>query len=113
MDHRRNVSALDARRIEIRFSPKVQQAYRDLAAAVHFSGHFDPDTYEVLRRWSGDETLALHDVLIAFPLVAAETFLHIQATGDERAKEAWENVCSYMPENGFTLAKGVRGNQRA
>jgi hypothetical protein len=103
--HALKTSELDSEKVEIHFSPELKRAYGDLAAAVHFSEYFDPDIQAILRRWSATRAPTLHDVLIALPLIARETFSHIRATGDERAQEAWQEICNNTPEKGFTLTK--------
>jgi hypothetical protein len=103
--HTRKASELDARGIEIQFSPQMHSAFQDLAAAVHFSEHFDGDMLSVLQDWAAGKRKSVHDILIALPLIAQETFKHIQATGDDRAREAWDEICSQMSEKGFTLTQ--------
>lgn len=109
-DHRRKATELEARDIDVHFSPKVTQAFRDLAAAVHFSEHFDGDIRRIVQDWAAGKPKSVHDVLIALPSIAGETFRHIAATGDERAQEAWDEISAQMNEKGFTLTKGrIRG----
>ncbi len=95
--------------MQISFSAPVMAAIGDLAAAVHFSEHFDSDIRKVLQDWAGKKTLNANSFLVAFPAVAEETFKHIQATGDTRASDAWDGLRIQMAENGFTLsANAVR-----
>ncbi|HTV53781.1 MAG TPA: hypothetical protein VMI06_02590, partial [Terriglobia bacterium] len=101
----RNVNDLDPRRINVRFSENMQTAFADLEAAVHFSEQFDGDMRETLREWAVGKKPSIYEVLTAMPLIAEETFNHIRATGDAKAKEAWSEVCLKMSEQGFTLAK--------
>jgi hypothetical protein len=109
-DHRRKANELDASEIDVHFSPRVTQAFRDLAAAVHFSEHFDGDIRRIVQDWAQGKPKTVHGVLIALPSIAGETFRHIAATGDERAQEAWDEIGSQMNEKGFTLTKArVRG----
>jgi hypothetical protein len=103
--HARRELKLDGRDVEIHFSPRVRDALADLAAAVHFSEHFDPGMRGVLQHWADGKTQSLRDVLTAFPIIAEETFSHIHATNDERARDAWREICNQMPEHGFTLAQ--------
>ena len=109
-DHQRKANELDASEIDVHFSPRVTQAFRDLAAAVHFSEHFDGDIRSIVQDWAQEKPKTVDGVLIALPTIAGETFRHIAATGDERAHEAWEEISSQMNENGFTLTKArIRG----
>jgi hypothetical protein len=103
MSHVRKRTELDAGGIEVHFSEGVKSAFADLAAAVHFSEHFDGDMRDTLEDWVGGKTNSLHAVLISLPSIAEETFRHIRATGDKRAEEAWREICEQIPENGFTL----------
>ena len=83
-----------------------------MSAAIHFSPHFDGDMRAELQDWADGKAKSVHDILIAFPLIAEETFNHIHATGDERAREAWSNICSQMSEKGFALRQHRdRGNE--
>ena len=104
MSHTRKAAELDARSLTIHFSPGMRRALCDLEAAVHFSEHFDSDIQRILQRWTAGKAQSVHDVLIGLPLIAAETFRHVRATGDERAQEAWSEICNQMPEKGFALA---------
>jgi hypothetical protein len=90
--------------VQVRFSPRVRSAFADLAAAVHFTDNFDPDIRTVLAEWGSSDTLSASDVLIAFPAIAQEVFSHIQAAGDQRANEAWEDLRNQIAENGFTFS---------
>jgi len=82
----------------------LTQAFADLAAAVHFSEHFDRDIFDVLKGWGDGKKQSLHGVLIALPSIADETLKHIHATGDERAREAWEEIQRKIAEEkGFSL----------
>ena len=101
---------LDDRAIEIRFSSKLRNAFTSLAAAAHFSPTFDPLMLEIVRRWGGDEPQILHDYLVSLPTIADETFRHIRQTNDEKAQEAWGQICGQVAEKGFVLTqKRVRG----
>jgi hypothetical protein len=105
MSHARKASELDPRSVEVKFSPEVRGAFADLAAAVHFSEHFDGDMLGILERWATGTRQTVHDIFISFPLIAEETFKHIHATGDKRAAKAWREIGSEMLEYGFTLEK--------
>jgi hypothetical protein len=103
--HAHKAAELDARGIEVHFSPRVTSAFADLAAAVHFSKHFDADALSILQDWVAGKCNSVHDVLISLPVIAEETAAHIRATGDKRAEEAWREICLKMSEKGFTLTQ--------
>jgi hypothetical protein len=96
---------MDPRNVEIHFSSEVRSAFADLAAAMHFSEHFDGDMLSIVQEWAADKTPSVLDVLTAFPLIAEQTFKHIHATGDQRAEKAWREIGSELLERGFTLEK--------
>ena len=101
----RKETELDPRGVEIRFSPQVRSAFADLAASVHSSEHFEAGVREILERWAEGKTQSVHSFAIALPLIAENTFAHIHATNDKKAREAWEEICSQIPEQGFTLSQ--------
>lgn len=98
---------LDARTIKVSFSPRVKLALSDLAAAVHFSDHFESDIRDALNEWTADKQPSIHDVLIVLPHLASETFRHIHATGDTRAEQAWDEFAGQLNEKGFALSTTV------
>jgi hypothetical protein len=106
--HARKASEIDPRSVDVHFSPEVQRAFGDLAAAVHFSEHFDPDTLKTVQEWASGKSRSVHDIMTALPLVAEETFKHVHATGDAKAAEAWGQIGSELLEKGFTLSKERR-----
>ena len=110
--HQEKPGQLDPGSIEIRFSAEVVRAFRDLEAAVHFSEHFDGDVQAILHSWATGKPQTLHDVLVALPLIAEETFRHIRATDDQHAELAWREVCNQMPEKGFTILQRRARQQR-
>jgi hypothetical protein len=103
--HANKIAHSDPRSVAVHLSPEVRGAFADLAAAVHFSEHFDADTLLTVQELAADKKLSVFDVLTAFPLIAEETFKHIHATGDKRAAEAWNEIGSELLQRGFTLAK--------
>jgi hypothetical protein len=103
--HASRETELNPREIKVRFSPAVVSAFSDLAAAVHFSEHFDADMRNILQEWAAGKVPSAHSVLTAFPLIAGETFRHIHATNDAKAKEAWDEICGQLSEQGFTFAQ--------
>ena len=103
MNQTRNETILNAREVELRLSEPVRGALADLKAAVHFSKHFDPDVLVALTRISEGKSPSAHDFIISLPTIAEETFRHIQATGDERAREAWSQLGDHMLNQGFQL----------
>jgi hypothetical protein len=103
--HAGRENELNPREIKVRFSPEVRSAFADLAAAVHFSEHFDADMRSILQEWAEGKAPTAHSFLTALPLVAEETFRHIHATNDLKAKDAWDEIASQLPEHGFTFAQ--------
>lgn len=111
--HIRSVHNVDPRSVAVHFSPAVRNAFANLEAAVHFSEHVDGDIRSILHDWASDKPRSVHDVLSALPVIAEETFRHIRATGDQRAEEAWREICNQMPEKGFILSKSRSGDSRS
>jgi hypothetical protein len=103
--HASRETELNPRNIEIRFSPGVRNAFNDLDAAVHFSEHFDADMKGVLQRWAEGKTPSAHEFVTAIPLIAAETFRHIHATNDQKARDAWEDIAGQLSEQGFAFTQ--------
>lgn len=103
--HLSRVGDLDPRSTTVDFSPEVRSAFRDLAAAVHFSDHFDPLMLQTVQAWAETQKPSVHDVVTALPILASETFKHIQATGDKAVERIWGNIGSELLEKGFTLQK--------
>lgn len=111
--HRSRATELNPIEIEIHFSPRLMQAFKDLSAAVHFSEHFSPEIRMNLEDWVTKGPRSLHSALTGLPSIAEETIKHIAATGDQRAQEAWDNVDIQMREkNGFTLTAKVRAKEK-
>ena len=102
--HTRSIDKLDPYTLSIDFALDVRQAFGDLAAAVHFSEHFDPDMLLVLQEWAHAARPAVHDVISTLPAVAEQTFRHIAATQDKRALDAWHELQSALLEGGFSIA---------
>jgi hypothetical protein len=77
-----------AEKAEIKFSPAVVDRFRDLETAVREKGHFDSDVLKNLEHWAsgkgGAVSLALGDMI----MITQETMKHIQATGNQEAKQA-------------------------
>src|ERR1700674_2452195 len=103
--HTRKATEMDPKAVEVHLSPGVRRAFGDLAAAVHFSEHFDADMLRTLQDLAGGKVLSADDIIGSFPLLAEETFRHIHATGDEQAAKAWHEIGSEVLENGFTLTR--------
>jgi hypothetical protein len=97
--------ALDARDLQVRFSPAVQDAFRSVAVAARASEHFDAGIYEIIKDWSSDKPTTIHDFMIVFPAIASEMTSHITSTRDSTMKEAWEDLCLQLPEQGFTISQ--------
>jgi hypothetical protein len=96
---------LEARNLRVRFSPEVQDAFRSIAVAARDSQHFDPDIYEIVRDWSGDKPISVHDFMIAIGPICRELMAHISATRDESMVRAWDELCSHLPEAGFRVSQ--------
>lgn len=105
MSHSRKVAEIDARGIEVHFSERVRSAFADLAAAAHFSEHFDGDMLDSVREWGAGRPVSVHEALTSLPLIAEETAKHVRATGDKRAEDAWQEVGLAMSEKGFSLTQ--------
>lgn len=103
--HRVREEEVNARSLRLHFSASVRQAFGDLEAAVHFSQEFSDDMRAIVNDWAVGRSPTLHDVLIAFPLIAEHTFRHIRATGDQRAQDAWDQLSSQINENGFAVVR--------
>lgn len=97
-------SEIDPRGVVVNFSPEVTKAFGDLAAAVHFSEHFDGEMLKTVEDYAAGKPRSVHDIMTALPAIAEETFKHVHATGDQSAAKAWSNISSEMLESGFTLA---------
>jgi hypothetical protein len=109
--HSRRETGINARELQVSFSENVKDALRSLTQIAARSEHIDPETYSILKEWSGGKATTVHDVMIAMPLVAEQVAEHIRATDDEGAKDAWRDLCMQMPEEGFTVSQ-VRGRKR-
>jgi len=103
--HTSKAAELDPRSVTVRLSPGVQKAFGNLAAAVHFSEHFDGDMRKTLKDLADGKPVSVDDLVGDLPLLAEETFKHIHATGDTRAAAAWHEIGSELLESGFTLVK--------
>jgi hypothetical protein len=112
MSHSRKVAQIDARAVNVHFSPAVTSAFGDLEAAVHSSGHFDKDLLRTVQELAAGQDKSVHAVLISLPAIAAETMNHIRSTGDRRAERAWDDITAQMNENGFSLTQ-VRGRRES
>jgi len=99
---------MDPRGVNIHFAPEVQRAFGDLAAAVHSSGHFDGEMLKTVQEWAAGKAASVHDVMTSLPVIAKETFKHVEATGDQKAAQAWDTIGSELLERGFTLDKQRR-----
>jgi hypothetical protein len=107
----RKHNEVNARELKVRFSAPVISALADLAAAVHFSDHFDGGIYSIVQDWAAGKPTSVHDVFISIPAIASETMAHLNKTGDKRAEKAWNELDGQLSERGgFTITKErVRG----
>jgi hypothetical protein len=102
---------IEARNLRVRFSPAVQDALRSITVAAHHSKAFDPDIYEIVKDWSSDKPTTVHDVIISLPAIAREVVQHLSATRDEAMKQAWDDLCLQLPENGFTISQSLQNRR--
>lgn len=98
--HARKHTNVNAWELNVQFSPQVRSAFSDLAAAVHFSDHFDRDILTIVEKWAAGKSTTVHNFFISMPTIASETIGHIAKTGDQRAAEAWREVSSQIAEKG-------------
>lgn len=110
-EHTRKTDELDPRQVTVHLSAGVRNAFADLAASVHFSEHFSADMLQTVQDLAAGKTLSVDDIVGTLPIIAAETFKHIHATGDQRAAKAWREISSELLERGFTLSRD-RGRTR-
>lgn len=99
---------INARDLRVTFSPQVREAFGDIAAIARLSEHFDSGMYEIVKDWSNGKRPSVHDVIIALPSIAGEVGRHIGATQDDRMTEAWDALCSQMPESGFKVSQSLQ-----
>lgn len=104
-NHARKARELDPRGVTVHFPAGVRNAFRDLAAAVHFSDQFDQGTLQTVEDLAAGKALSVEDVIGSLPLLAEHTFKHVHVAGDERAKGAWHAIGDALLEEGFTLTK--------
>ena len=104
--HSANVETLNPLAVRVHFSDQVRQAFADLEAAVHFSDHFQSQILLVVQDFANRADVGVGEVIYSLPSIAEQTFRHIHATGDERSRTAWREVCEALPEEkGFTLTR--------
>jgi hypothetical protein len=100
---------LEARDLQVHFSPAVQDAFRTIAVAARTSEHFDSGIYEIAKDWSSGKPTSVHDVMISLPVIAAEVMKHVAATRDQTMKEAWDDLSTQISEkNGFTVSQSLQ-----
>ena len=103
--HLSRVGELDPCSTRIDFPPQVRSAFRDLAVAVHHSEHFDPLILQTVQEWADTRKPSVEDVVTSLPVIASQTFEHIQETGDKLARQAWSDISGELLEHGFTMQK--------
>jgi hypothetical protein len=104
---------LDDRELQVRFSPAVREAFHALAHVASKSKHFDEGMFAILREWGEGKPATIHDVVVTFPLIAEQMADHISATHDEAVKDAWRELCSQLPEEGFVVSQSrLKQSQR-
>jgi hypothetical protein len=110
--HRRKAAKPEpnADEIRVRFSPAMKEIFGELDAAVNGSPHFDAEIRSIVHDWATDAAPPLSTVLTSLPIIAQETFQHIQKSGDQNAAHAWEELSTQMlQEHAFTLVGKQRG----
>src|ERR1035438_8631522 len=86
-------SQLDADTVMVQFSPEVISSLRRLEAMVHDSKHFSPDILANLQEgYTDGKPMLLHHALTLVASVTREAMEHVNATGDQRAKQAVHNI---------------------
>jgi hypothetical protein len=98
--------------LSINFPPEVRRAFGALAAAVRLSDHFDGSLRSIVEDWAVNQSTSVFDVVASFPAIAAETFKHVRATGDDLAEKAWGEISSGLLEHGFELQPTPRLRDR-
>ena len=113
--HSRKIAELSPGDLRVHFPEALRKSFGDLAAAVQFSEHFDQGhILSIIQDWSSGRTTTVQGFAMALPEIAEETLKHIQATDDERAAQAWEDIKLEIGERSFTLEKIRRhGRERA
>jgi hypothetical protein len=96
---------VDAREFKVHLPEGLRRALGDLAAAIHFSEHFDDLMLENLEDWAAGRPLALHGFVASLPAIVEETMKHIAASGDSRAAKALASVQLELQERGFVLER--------
>ena len=102
--YRNRVGEIDQHNAGIDFSPEVRAAFRDMAAALHFSDKISPELLSIIQDWGETARPSVHSVLIALPPIAQE----VLASGNAKAKKAWGDMSDAMFNYGFSL----EGNPR-
>ena len=90
----RRVSETDASDIMIRFSPEVLRGMARLEAAVHDSEYFNPAILENLQEYSTGKPISVPSALTGIAHFTREAMDHVNATGDNRAKEGLDGFIS-------------------
>ena len=93
------VSAIDPESMRVDFSPEVRSAFRDMAAALHFSDKVSPEMLSIMQEWADSAKPGVQSVLVAFPALAQAVF----ASGNRKAKDAWKELGRAMLDHGFSL----------
>ena len=110
-DRTRKPQTLSPKSVKLHPSAEAQHAFGDLAAAVHFSDHFDGLILSVVDDLAGGKALSVEDFVTALPVIVEETFRHIHATGDDKAAKAWRAIAEGFSEHGLTLTSNRRSER--
>jgi hypothetical protein len=96
---------LDPQSVIVEFGPELRRSFGDLADAVRFDENFDADMRSIVEGWAAKGKTSVHDLLAALPVIAAETFKHVQATSNQRAQDAWIDIGIQLAEPDFGLQR--------
>ena len=107
----RKTGELDARSVTVSLSEGAISAVRALESAVDSSEHFFPEEFSTLQHLATNPELSVDDLLGTFHMLARPVFAHINATHDERAQKAWNELGSHLLEDGITLRSGRNRNR--
>jgi hypothetical protein len=107
----RKTETLNPKSVKLHLSDEAQRAFGDLAAAAHFSDHFDGLILSVVDDLASGKALSVEDFVTALPVIAEETFRHIHATGDDKAASAWRAIAEGFSEHGLTLTSEHRSER--
>ena len=95
---------MDAHDVMVRFSPEVVRGFARLEAAVQDSDHFSPEILENLRGYATGKAISVQRALTGIAFVTREAMQHVNATGDEKAKDALADLIDNLLGHPATLS---------